>query len=285
MRWIGYNVTMLKLKIVNLGNPFYISKGENIMKMPNVSEILKTVSKFTDKNAPALLTAIVVVGVGTTVLLAIDGTKKADAILAEEAKENPDETLTKKEIIAKTWTNYIPTAISAGITITAAIMSHHVSHKRIIALATACTLSKDHLKKYQDKVKELLGERTDQKIHDAIAKEQVSGIDSRTAHILDTKTGSVLCMDSLSGQLFYSSVNAINAAVNEANKSLYHDTWLSVNDYFWNLGLRRGVAFDRIGWSVEKGQIETHYTSCLTQDNVPCLVINYTTEPLSLDEI
>lgn len=252
------------------------------MKMPNIKNLVQTVSQFTDKNAPALLTAIAVVGVVTTVGLAIDATKKADAILAEEEKHS-EEPISKKEAIAKTWTKYIPTAISAGITIGAAIMSHHVSHKRILALATACTLSKDQLKKYRDKVQELLGEKADRKVQDAIAKEQAASINSNTVHPINTGAGSVLCLDSLSGQTFYSCINAIEAAINETNKTLYHDTWVSVNDYYYNLGLRRGKALDRLGWSVERGQIEVSFTSALTEDNVPCLVVNYVREPYDVE--
>lgn len=242
------------------------------MKLKN---LWKIISKFTDDNAPTIFAVIGVTGVIATTVLAVDATIKAKNIVDEE-----DEELSKKEIVEKTWKNYIPVAVSASVTIGAILMSNHINKQRLLALTAVCTMNADQLKKYREKVKELMGEKTDQKVMDGIAKDKVSQIDSREYKALGPKNGEFLCIDSLTGQAFWSDSGRIDKIVAQANKELLNNQWLSVNDFLWMFdGLRQSRLGDKSGWSIEKGYIEVSYTTCLTADNVPCLYINYNTMP------
>lgn len=242
------------------------------MKLKN---LWKIVGEFTDKNAPTIFAAIGVAGVIATTVLTVDATVKAKKVIDEDGKE-----LTKKEIVKKTWKNYIPVAASAGLTIGAILMSNHINKQRLLALTAVCTMNADQLKKYREKVKELMGEKTDQKVMDGIAKDKVSQMNSKDISIVGPRKGDFLCIDDLTGQAFWSDSGQIDKIIAEANKELLNNQWLSVNDFLWMFdGLRQSRLGDKSGWSIEKGYIEVKYTSCLTEDNVPCLYINYSTLP------
>lgn len=242
------------------------------MKLKN---LWKVVSKFTDDNAPTILSVVAAFGVVTTTILAVDATIKARKVLEEE-----DDELTKSEVVAKTWKHYIPVAVSGVGTITCIFASNHINKQRLLALSAVCAMNADKLKEYRGKVKELMGEKTDQKVIDGVTRDKVAGMNSKDMLIVGPRKGEFLCIDDLTGQAFWSDSGQIDKIIAEANKELLNNQWLSVNDFLWMFdGLRQSRLGDKSGWSIEKGYIEVKYTSCLTEDNVPCLYINYSTLP------
>lgn len=240
-------------------------KGEKTMK-----QFWKDLSKAFDDNAPTILSILAIGGVITTGILAANSALEAKKVL-EEAKNQPE---TKTEAIAKTWQCYVPPVVSGAITIAAIVASDRMNKSRIMALASAYALSNKNAKEYRDKVKEMLGEKTDQKIKDEIGKKKASEISGVTA-----PEGKMICIDSMTGQQFISSIDDIQRAAANVNRALVRDSWCSFSDFLYDIGARQSKMADGLGWHVEQGGIEVNFTSCLTADNVPALVINYSEEP------
>lgn len=244
----------------------------------SIKNILQIIGKTADKNAPTILAGLAGVGVVITTILAAEGGIKAYKVIKEEEEKKE---LSMPEKIVKAAPEYIPAVISGGLTIAAILMSNHVNKKRILALTGALAMTTEKMTSYQDKVKALLGEKTDKKVVDEVNKEKVSGMNTSDMTIIPG-SGNMLCMDSITGQTFYGDVNHIDAAVNKLNKMLLHDQWVSLNSLLWEISdghLRNSQMGDLLGWCVDKCSIEVHYTSCLTMDNVPCLCVNYVTLP------
>lgn len=122
------------------------------------------------KHITTLLTCIGAVGVIVTAVLAVKATPKAMQIV-EEAKEEKGEELTKVEFVKAVAPAYIP-ATAAGVATIACIFGANVlDKKQLAALASAGALVNKTYKEYRNKVKEQVGEETEAKIEEAMAKE------------------------------------------------------------------------------------------------------------------
>ena len=57
------------------------------------------------------------------------------------------------------------------------------------------------------------------------------------------------------------------------------ERYVSLNDFNYEIGLEMLNYGDDIGWNVDRGFIDIMFSSKLTDDNEPCLVIDYLVEP------
>lgn len=240
------------------------------------SEILNDFGKFTNKNAPTILSVIAGIGVITTSILSAKGTLVAKEIVQK------DKEMTKGKAFCKAAPCYIPALVSGGLTIAAIAMSNRINSKRILALSGALAMTNDQFKKYTDKVKVMLGEKTSTKVSDEISKDAVSKIDTTGLQI--PGSGKMLCMDSITGQLFMGDINQIDAAMNRVNKDIMISGWYSLNSLLYEISdgqITSSSMGDLLGWNTGD-MIEIQYSSCLTKNNIPCLVIKYTQLPVQV---
>ena len=97
--------------------------------------------------------------------------------------------------------------------------------------------------------------------------------------VIFTGKGSVMCYDSLSGRYFKSDIEQIRRVVNELNRNLLSDMFLTVNELYYAIGLSGTKLGDMMGWDIDKGMLEIDFSAQLTEEGEPCLVLNYSTEP------
>lgn len=57
------------------------------------------------------------------------------------------------------------------------------------------------------------------------------------------------------------------------------DMYISLNDFYYEIGLRGISIGDDIGWDIDRGYIDLDFSSQLAEDGVPCLVIDYGVAP------
>ena len=90
----------------------------------------------------------------------------------------------------------------------------------------------------------------------------------------------VKCWESLSGNYFWTTRNAIERAINGVNKQLLSDFRVTENDLFDYLGMEHNRNGDLLGWDTDTTmEVETFYASKLDEDGMPCLVLDYRTPP------
>ena len=251
------------------------------------AQFFKSIRTFVVDHSPEILTGIGVAGMFTAVGLAIAATPKAmRAIEAEKVRkvEESEEkvvypTLTKGEVVKVSWKYYIPTAITVSLSAACIIGSTSVNARRNAALAAAYTLSDTALKEYQNKVVETIGEKKEQVVRDAIAKDKIEKNPVSTKEVIITEKGNTLCYDAISGRYFRSDIEKLKKATNELNRRMLNDMYISLNEFYYEIGLSGTKIGEDLGWNVDKGLIDLHFSAQVADDGNPCLVIEFEVAP------
>lgn len=237
---------------------------------------LKTAIK---KHSPEILTGIGIAGMITTTVMAVRATPKALILIEERKEEIGAEKLEAMDMVKTTWACYIPAAITGTLSVACLIGANSVNARRNAALATAYTLSESALKDYQGKVIEMFGEKKNEAVKDAVAKDKVEKNPVVTREVIITEKGNTLCYDAISGRYFKSDIEKIKKAECELNRQMLDDMYVSLNDFYYEIGLDSVKLGDELGWNVDSGYIDLSFSSQLASDGTPCLVIDYSVAP------
>lgn len=270
-----------------------------------LTQMAKNLGGVISKNSPTILTGMSVAGLVTTVILGIKATPKALSVLddyvwklyEEETKDSSTpktfeewlglETgdryswrdginiLSKKEIIKLTWKLYLPMLAVGLTTIGCTIGSNHISLRRNAALASIYSLTEAAFKEYQAKVVETIGKNKELKVRDDISEDHIKQNPPGKNEIIFTGKGDVLCVDSFSGRPFKCDVETIRRAVNDINRRLMSEMFISLNEFYDALNIGHISKGNDIGWDLDKGLLEVDFSAHLTEDNEPCLYVNY----------
>ena len=266
--------------------------------MVSLKTVAKNVMNLASKNSSTILAGLAIAGVGGTIFGTIKATPKAMEILKrkDKALDMVAEDLENEEINAEQYKEerkriYIsytkdmikvwwPVALSGIATIACIIGSHTIDKRRQAALAAALSMTESRLKEYQDKVTETLGEKKEQKIRDAIAKDKIDANVPKEENIISTGHGDVLCYDAISGRYFKCNADFIRNRVNVLNQRLLSEMWIPLNDLYYELDMPRIKLGDDLGWNIsDDGLIELDFSSQLSEDEKPVLVLDYCVEP------
>jgi len=237
---------------------------------------LKTAIK---KHSPEILTGIGIAGMITTTVMAVRATPKALILIEERKEEIGAEKLEAMDMIKTAWACYIPAAITGTLSVACLIGASSVNARRNAALATAYTLSESALKDYQGKVIEMFGDKKNEAVKDAVAKDKVEKNPVITREVIITEKGNTLCYDAISGRYFKSDIEKIKKAECELNRQILDDMYVSLNDFYYEIGLDSVKLGDELGWNVDSGYIDLSFSSQLASDGTPCLVIDYSVAP------
>lgn len=266
------------------------------MKKPNLSKFIKDTQVLVAKKSPEILTGLGVAGFITTTVLAVKATPKALALIEEEKRKqnrkNLDDAerhgydvcecvdkLTPIETIKVAWRPYVPVAIIGVASAACIIGASSVNAKRTAALATAYKLSETALTEYKEKVVETIGEKKEQLVRDKIDKDHIDKDPVSKKEIIITKAGETLCYDSLSGRYFKSDIEQIKRAVNELNRRVLNEMYVSLNDFYDELDLAHTAIGYELGWNIDSGTIDMDFGSQIAEDGTPCIVVNYNVAP------
>lgn len=233
--------------------------------------------KYIAKHSPEILTGLGIAGMISATVLAVKETPKAMKLIELKKKELKTKDLTIIETIKTAWRPYIPAASMIIVSSSCLIGASTINYKRNAALATAYSLSEKTLLTYRDKVIETIGEKKEKSIRDQIAQDEMKTYDSN--QVIITSKGNVLCKDSISGRYFRSDLDIIRKAVNELNRKMTYQNYISLNEFYYSIGLDRVKEGDNMGWNIDKGLIELDFDACITNDDEPCIVIDYIIVP------
>ena len=249
------------------------------MNKPNLENAFKSVRLFTSKHTPEILTGIGIAGMVTTTVLAVKGTPKALKLIEMKKEEEGIDKLTALETVKTTWKCYIPAAVIGTASIACLVGASSVSMRRNAALATAYKLSETALTEYREKVVETIGEKKEQVIQEQVDKERLEKNPVSKNEVIITEKGNTLCYDYQSGRYFKSDIEKIKKAINEINRQMLLYDYVSLNEFYDELGLERTPMGDDLGWRVDRGYIEPRFSSHIADDGTPCIVLNYEVAP------
>lgn len=238
----------------------------------------KGTTKAVKKYSPQILTGIGIAGMIATTVTAVRATPKALRLIdAQEIREG--KRLDTAEVIKAAWKCYLPAAVTGTLSVACLIGASSVSLKRHAALATAYTLSETALKEYREKVVSVVGEKKEQAICDAVVKDKLANDPVDDKQILMTGGGDMLCYDVLSGRYFKSDIEKIRKVVNDLNRDMLSEQYISLNDLYYAIGLPDIKLGEDLGWNIEKGYIDIQFGTHLAANGTPCLVLAYTVAP------
>lgn len=257
-----------------------------------MSKIITNVRACLTKHSPEILTGIGIAGMIGTTILAVKATPKAMKLI-EEAEEdkflenNPEavvverEPLTVVETVKAAWKPYIPAIVTGTAAVGCLVGGNSIHARRNAALATAYQLSTTALKEYKAKVVETIGERKERVIHDKLAEDKVKETSFKQNEVIFTGKGETLCLDMQSGRVFKCDRNKIETARNELNHrmNIGMEMYISLNEFYDEIGLPRIPMGDQLGWRVDRGMIDIHFGAILNEDNEPCMTIEFLVPP------
>ena len=251
------------------------------MKKLNITNFIKSTQVALSKHSPEILTGLGIAGMITTTVLAVKATPKAlreieefeECILCNHEKIKP------MDAVKITWKHYIPAAVTGTVSIACLIGASSVNVRRNAALATAYKLSETALTEYKSKVVETIGEKKERVIKDVIAKDKIEKNPVTQQNIIVTGKGETLCYDELFGRYFTSDIDKLKKIENELNRRMRDEMYISLNEFYDEIGLSFTKIGENIGWNINRGYIELNFSSQLTPKGEPCLVIDYQVEP------
>ena len=246
----------------------------------SITKILDSSKDLIQKRGPEIAIGFGIAGMITTTVLAVKATPKALMIIEEKKLDLDVEELKPVEVVKSVWPCYIPPIITGTLSIACLVGAASASARRNAAIATAYALSETTLKDYQSKVVEMMGEKKDREVRDNIAQDKLDKNPVSKNEVIFTNNGDSLCYEPLSGRYFKSDIEKIRRAINSINEQMIHNQYVSLNDFYEEIGLGTTSIGDSIGWSIDRGVIQTHFSSQLTDDNRPCLVIAFLDPPV-----
>ena len=259
-------------------------------------------------NADIIMAVGALIGLGCTIVLAIRETPEAERIVYK-AKDALDGV--RQEAKEKDWTeeeekravlsirvdtakslafNYLPTLLGLCATGACIIGSNKIVRTRNAALSGSLNAANLVYQEYRDHVRSVVGEKKETEIHDGIRKEHIEhAILPPENTITNTGKGNTLCFIELepgstdTGLYFWSSPEAIHAAVNEANAEGLECGCVSFADFLYFNGIKvKGFGTQLRGWTVHSRDdfIRIRESSHVHPSNgLPVLDISFWTPP------
>ena len=254
------------------------------MNKANMADLFKGFKMAVSKHSPEILTGLGIAGMITSTVLAVKATPKA-LELVKERKEELDYEETDKLPVAETvkaaWKCYIPAAVTGATSVVCLIGASSVNLRRNAALTAAYNLSATALAEYKDKVIETVGEKKEREIRDKVAEERINKNPANQSAIIVTGNGNTRCFDTITKRRFVSDIETMNKIVNELNKRMINgEDYLSLNEFYYEIGLDSCLVGDELGWNVRENLIELDYSAQIDTDGVPCIVVDYIYPPV-----
>lgn len=264
----------------------------------NLNNFMKNIGAKLGANAPgitiglgtgAILVAGVMVGVATPKAMdLIEDAKEAKIKRLENARKKApedaiieeDEELTWVEIVKAGWKPYAPAIMTAVVGVACIVGGTRANARRNAALSAAYTVVEQTLNDYTAKTKDIVGEKKEKEIRDAIAEDELRKTPYTGYNVVNIpEHGNTLCYDTRSRQYFKSDYNTIMKIENDLNRRLMTEMFISQNELYYEFGILPDKELgDDIGWNVDH-PIELVISTKLADNNDPCLVVNYVIQP------
>lgn len=246
----------------------------------DIAHILKQAQTSLVKHSPEILTGIGIAGMIATTIIAVKATPKAIRLIEAKKQEKEVDSLTPVETVKASWKCYIPAAVTGTASVACLIGASSVHLRRNAALTAAYTLSETAFREYRNKVTETIGEKKEQVVRDAVAQDKVDKHPVTSNAIVVTGGGNTQCYDPFTDRWFKSDIDKLHKAENEVNGQMLDEGYISLNDFYYQIGLGDAVVGDKIGWNYNRdGFVKLNLSSTIASDGTPSIVLGFQTDP------
>jgi hypothetical protein len=245
--------------------------------------LLKVAEKYAIDNSPTIISAFAVTGAAMTAYLTGKATFKAATIIAAEQtnqdfmeKGHPLET---KEKIKLVWKEYIPPALMLVGTVGCILTANSISATRLAGLAAAYKVSEKQFDEYRDKVTEKLGIKKEQEIRDELNQDRFHNNPPSDDIQVLAGEDEVLFLEAWTGRYFRSKMHLVKMAEARLNHRMIDDMYVSLSDFYDEIGLARTQFSSEVGWTIES-PMELNFTTTVADGGTkPCFVMEYYNRP------
>lgn len=246
--------------------------------------IINNSKLYFKKHEPELLVGIGIAGMISSTILSVKATPKAIELIEKKKLEEKviDENFYKLgtiEIIKTAWKPYLYPCLLSIASITCIIGGTTINTKRNAALTTAYAITENAFATYRDKVIETIGEKKEKNIRSKIAEDNIVKDPPVNNQVIITSGGNTLMKDSISERYFRSDLDKIRKIINELNRKMLTENYISLDDFYYEIGLKPMKHADRLGWSIDDGLIELYANAILAENDEPCIVLDYNIYP------
>lgn len=235
----------------------------------------------TEKRSPEILIGIGIATMVLSTVFAVKATPKALSLIEKERTEKASKrrSISKKDIVKATWNVYVPSMVMGAVGVTCIIYSSNVQSKRTAAVATAYKISETAFKEYKEQVLETVGLEKEREVREKAARKDIDRAGAPSHEIISSNGGAYICLDKISGRYFKSDANKLLRAENDLNRRMMDEMYVSLNDFYYEIGLSGTDIGDDIGWNIDRGNITLDLDACLNDDMIPCIVLRYNVGP------
>lgn len=237
--------------------------------------ILKAVWKAAKKHAPKILAATAIISETAAMIFM----HKEAPIVAKKLEELPDDpTLFDK--IKTAGPVYLPAILMILTSYGCIIGGTIIGESRATMLTSLCSASDMALAKYQHAAVEKLGEEKAKELEESYARKLMEENPPTPQNIIATGKGDQLIFDPLSGRYFTSDRVEVEKSAVRLNQAIFSEMWLSVNEWYDDLGLDPIGLGEEKGWNVDNLlEISWHAEGGAPGDRT-CWVIGYVNPPV-----
>ena len=231
-------------------------------------------------------------GIGTTagisaVIFAAKATPAAmDARRqAKRAKNENDDgvyvvELTPAETFEACWKHYIPAASMELLSLFCFWAAHGIDIRRQAVLSGLCATAEQALQEYQRKVQQLIGEKAEKEVRNAVAQDRVDALPPPQNTVILPEDTELWCI--IDNQYFRSSYLKIKEVQNDANHHMIQHMYISRSELYWLLDpqkqyLRTTGTDGQVGWNVDEMLI-LDIDTAMGPDHKPILSVSYRTK-------
>jgi Family of unknown function (DUF6353) len=265
------------------------------MLFAGLAQTIQKAKFLVNDNSTAVLTGIGVVGTISTAYLTGRATFKAAEIIEKKEKEfaeksvkdvalegerASDHKLTRFDKVRLVWHFYIPPGAVCATTVTCIIVANKIASKKIAALTVASGISERAFQEYKAKVEEKLTQRQATNIRDEVAQDRVNKHPINSREVILAGTGEVLCFDMTTGRYFQSSVEEIKRAENHVNYQLNNFMYVSLSEFYDEIGLPPTSFSDQVGWNANH-PVKVVISTVMSPDNRPCIAVDFEHPPIT----
>ena len=236
------------------------------------------IAKQMKKSAPEILVATGLCACVTSVMLGIKATPKALLDIEREKMKQKVEKLTVKDTVKIAWKHYVPCMATIGLGVGAVIGAQKINAGKIAAMTAAIATSETAFSEYKAKAKEMLGQKKEKEIVEAVHQEKVIKNPPTQKNVIVSK-GSTTVYDSMSDRYWDMEVSDIKKAENNINAMLLKYGTASLNDLYDEFDMGHTTAGELLEWNIDQGFMEIEMNAVLIDDCKPCISLSYTPCP------
>lgn len=222
--------------------------------------------QFLRNQTPLILGLAGIGGFFTATYMAVKAAPTAnDLLLLYSQEHETSEKSTYEQLVDKTKLLLPIYGPSLGVMLISSAFvlgGSEVSRYRLGATSSVLAVTQRRLYRWQEETLEMLGEKKYNELKSKVAAPQ-----NPPPNTMIITGGMTLVYDDWSDRYFYiDDVETIRRKVNDLNAQLYSEDYVSLNDYYWEVGLDPIPYGDEMGWRVEDGSMEITFEAVKVKD-------------------